>query len=133
MLRVVLDTNVLLAALGTGGLCADLVEHALERHVVVTSRHILRELEEHLASKFAVPEAIVRRTIEEFSRGATVVEPAELPSDVCSDPDDVPVLGTAVAGDAGIVVTGDKQLIRSARVSGVEVVNVREAILRLGV
>ena len=51
-MRIVLDTNVLLAAFGTRGLCEALVAACLESHDLVTSDHILAELREHLVKAF---------------------------------------------------------------------------------
>ncbi len=40
-----------------------------------------------------------------------VVEPVALGSQMCRDPDDDVVLGTAVAGRCDVIVTGDKDLL----------------------
>jgi predicted nucleic acid-binding protein len=40
-----------------------------------------------------------------------MVEPVEIPSDVCRDLKDLPMLGTAVAGNAELLVTVDKDLL----------------------
>jgi len=45
--RVVLDTNVLLAAIATHGLCQALVTLVYRDHVVVLSEHILAEVAKH--------------------------------------------------------------------------------------
>ena len=39
-MRVVLDTNVLIAALITRGVCSDLLEHCFRRHEIVLSEFI---------------------------------------------------------------------------------------------
>ncbi len=43
-MKVVLDTNVLIAALISRGACADLLEHCVLRHTIVSSDVILSEL-----------------------------------------------------------------------------------------
>ncbi|MGA2799567.1 MAG: putative toxin-antitoxin system toxin component, PIN family, partial [Thermoguttaceae bacterium] len=51
-MKVVLDTNVLIAALITRGVCRDLLEHCIQRHQVIVSDFILNELHENLQNKF---------------------------------------------------------------------------------
>ncbi len=47
-MRVVLDTNVLVAAFAARGLCEALVAVCLQSHEVVLSEHILAELNKNL-------------------------------------------------------------------------------------
>jgi len=54
-LRVFLDTNVLVSAFATRGLCADLLELVLLQHEFIVSRSLLRELERALRLKVKVP------------------------------------------------------------------------------
>ena len=130
-MRIVLDTNVLLAALGTRGLCEALLAVCLEGHDLVTSDHILRELSRHLAGKFRVPRRRVREIVALLREQAEVVEPARVPSGACGDPDDLPVLGTAVAGDADLLVTGDADLLALGSHGRIAIVSPRACYDRL--
>lgn len=49
-MRVVLDTNVLLAGVATHGLCEALLILCYQSHDVVLSEHILGEVAEHYAA-----------------------------------------------------------------------------------
>jgi predicted nucleic acid-binding protein len=49
---LLLDTNVIVAALIARGVCADLLEHCFREHVVVTSQPLLDELDDVLRRKF---------------------------------------------------------------------------------
>ena len=51
-MKLVFDTNVLIAALITKGVCAELLEHCVLQHEIVSSEIILAEVYEHLAGKF---------------------------------------------------------------------------------
>jgi putative PIN family toxin of toxin-antitoxin system len=42
---------------------------------------------------------------------AEIVAPTEVPPGACRDPDDLPVLGTVLAGRADWLVTGDQDLL----------------------
>jgi len=110
-MKVVLDTNVLIAALIARGVCSELLEHCAARHEVVGSEFILSELAEQLLRKFGYegPEAdeavsLIRSTMK-------LVAPEKLEIAVCRDPDDDAILATAVAGNADCIVTGDEDLL----------------------
>ena len=53
-MSVVLDTNVLIAAVVSDGLCRDLVRVRVLPHTIVTSEPLLRELRSTSRNKFAV-------------------------------------------------------------------------------
>src|SRR3954467_1190312 len=111
-MRVVFDTNVLFAALVTrAGLCAQTVEICLNEHDVFISGHIIAELSRHLQGKADVPENLVQNAIEALVEGAAMIEPEQIPREATRDPDDLPILGTAVAAHADVLVSGDKDLL----------------------
>ena len=109
-MRIVLDTNVLLAALGTRGLCEALLAVVLETHELFVSEHILEELRRHLVGTFKVPAARANEPVSFVREQATTVKPSPTSPRACRDPDDLPVLGTAHAAEADVLVTGDRDL-----------------------
>ena len=125
-MRIVLDTNVLIAAFITRGVCSELLEHCVRQHELVTSDFILNEFREKLTGniKFTFEEAgaaaalLLTRTI--------VVDPAGLASPICRDPDDDNVLATAVAGSCDCIITGDKDLLVLQRFSGIDITSPRD-------
>lgn len=131
-MRVVLDTNALLAAFAARGLCESLVAVCLHAHEIVLSEYILGELDRNLEVKLRMPSE-QRREIESLLREhATVVVPAALATGSCRDASDLPVLGTAVAGNADALVTGDAQLLTLAEFRGVPILSPRAFYDRLG-
>jgi len=62
--RVFLDTNVLVAAFATRGLCADLLRAVLAEHELLSSATVVEELTRTLDEKIRVPEATVREIAE---------------------------------------------------------------------
>lgn len=130
-MRLVLDTDVLLAAFGTRGLCEAVWVACLVEHDPVTSEHILGELERHLAGKFRMPVRRAREIVSFVRSRSEVVQPAEVPAGACRDPDDLPVLGTAVAGRADLLVTGDADLLSLGSYRSVEIASPRGAYQRL--
>jgi putative PIN family toxin of toxin-antitoxin system len=120
-MRVVLDTNVLIAALIARGVCADLFEHCVLHHDIVSSDHILGELQRHLVGKFKYTAQEAIDAVDLLRARFTLVAPAALPQPVCRDPDDDLVLGTATAGNAVCIVTGDKDLLVLQRYQKIEI------------
>ena len=106
-MRVFLDTNVLVSAFATRGLCADLLRHILAEHDLITGEVIIVELRRVLRDRIKVPGPMIT-AIEQLLRDQIVVpkpsEPHPLP---IRDPDDRWVLASAVAGKADVIVTSD--------------------------
>lgn len=132
-MRIVLDTNVLLAALFAAGLCEQLLDLILETEgaTLVLSEHILDECREHAVRKFKVPATDMQSALALIRSAAEIVTPASLPKDACSDADDIPVLGTAIAGRAHALVTGDKDLLKLRVFRGIPILTPRDLFDRL--
>jgi predicted nucleic acid-binding protein len=76
--RLVCDTNVLIAGLVADGLCRDIVKRRLPRHELFTSNVLLAELNKKLRDKFGVDPASVP-FINSYREQATIIQPAALP------------------------------------------------------
>jgi putative PIN family toxin of toxin-antitoxin system len=121
---LVLDTNVLLAAVLADGLCRDLVSKRIRAHELLTSQALLDELAEQLRKRFkADPHKVPLLTA--YRERATLVSALPLPKPVCRDPDDDWVLATAVAGRAEVIVTGDQDLLVLGRHAGIDILSPR--------
>jgi putative PIN family toxin of toxin-antitoxin system len=121
--RISLDSSVLIAAhISRAGVCAELLEDVLLHHDLVISEFILAELTRKLVEKFNYPRSEVGEVAAFLRRVSIVVEHAELPPDVCRDPNDVPVLGTAVAGECGLLISVDRDLLDMQAIQGIPIV-----------
>ena len=111
-MRVLLDTNVIVSAVTTRGLCADVFRVVLSEHDLVTCSKVLREARRILRNKFAVPEEVISEYFELTSQDAIMVEPKDLPGIriKVKDKDDVEIVAAAVAGNVQVLVTGDAEL-----------------------
>ena len=110
-MRVFLDTNVLVSAAATRGLCADLFQVVLADHDLVVGETVLAELQDVLEGKLRLSAP----TVAEFCgflrhQGKVVRAGAPLRLKV-RDPKDQPILAEAVAGQAEVLVTGDRDLL----------------------
>jgi len=123
--RVVLDTNVLLAGLATHGLCEALLKIVYRDHTVILSEHILDEVSRHFSGKFKATKAQTESVVGFLRSSSEIAEPAAVPRGTLRDKDDLPVLGTAVAGDASCLVTGDQELLALGRFQGVDILSPR--------
>lgn len=110
-MKLLLDTNVLVAALVARGACSDLLEHCVRHHVVISSRALLDELADVLTRKFRQRAVDVRAAVRLFEETFTLVVPEALEAPTCRDPDDDVVLATAHAGECDAIVTGDQDLL----------------------
>lgn len=113
-MRVCLDTNVLIAAVATRGLCADVLRTVLAEHELVIGEVILAELRRVLTTKFKVPADRID-VIEAIFAPFPVLPKPSAPSEVpVRDPSDRWILATALAGEAEVLVTGDEDLLSVA-------------------
>lgn len=124
-MRVVLDTNVIIAAFASRGLCAELFEVCLVDHTIVISEHILSEIQKKLIEKIHLPKSTFQNIIDYFRSIAEVFEPEHVES-VCRDKDDHKIIGTALAGNARFIITGDSDLLSLKKYKSVRIINPRE-------
>jgi len=109
--RVCLDTNGLVAAFATRGLCADVLRSVLAEHDLVIGDVILVELHRVLRSKLKVPADRLDAIDAVFAPFPTIPKPDEPASDIIRDAADRWIVATAVAGNADVLVTGDRDLL----------------------
>jgi putative PIN family toxin of toxin-antitoxin system len=119
--RLVLDTNVLVAALVARGTCSDLLEHCVRQHIVISSQFLLNELGDVLEKKFRQRATDVRATLELFAETFALVTPDPLDPPVCRDRDDDVVLAAALAGECAAIITGDQDLLILNPFQGIQV------------
>ena len=130
MLRVVLDTNVLVSATISNGKPRELLRKGLSNEIsIVTSDLILKELVTVLRRpKFKTSEDEVRRTVIALIRTADVVSVKTKIKAVEVDPKDDMIIETAIDGDAEIIVSGDSHLIALKIFEEIKIVTVEEML-----
>ena len=125
-MRVFLDTNVLVAAFATRGLCADVFRLVLAEHELLVSAALIEEVTRTLTKKIHVPDPVVREIVAFLRASASTVESApERPPIVVRDPDDLVILGGALSGGADVLVTGDKDLLVLGKVGALRILDPR--------
>ncbi len=124
-MRVFLDTNVLVSAFATRGLCADLFRHVLVDHEFLASEVVIDELVPVLRTRIKLPVATIDeivRFLRQFEWVARPEKPSEIP---VRDPDDRWILASAIEGKAEVLVTGDRDLLMVADDAPLPVVDPR--------
>jgi putative PIN family toxin of toxin-antitoxin system len=112
--RVVLDTNILISAfVFPGGSSEDVFRAGLTGRIeLVTSPALLAEFAPVLSSKLGWEAPFVDEAVRQVVRIAAVVRPRTKIAEVADDPDDDRVLEAAVEGEADVIVSGDRHLLR---------------------
>lgn len=112
-MRVFLDTNVLVAAFASRGICADLFRHILVEHELVTGDVVLAELRRILLRRIKLPPRVVD-DIERLLRDHEVVaKPRRHLQLGLRDTDDEWIVASALAGSAVALVTGDRDILEA--------------------
>ena len=124
-MRVCLDTNVLIAAFATRGLCTDVLRTVLAEHELVVGEVILTEFRKVLTRKFKVPPERLDAALAVFDGIVVVPKPKKASSIRIRDAADRWILATAIDGDAEVLVTGDEDLLSIADESPVHILTPR--------
>ena len=132
-LRLVLDTNVVVAGLLWNGPPRRLIELAIAGEVLelFTSAALFDELAHTLGySKFATRSESLGTSVEtllaQYTALVNLVAPVSVPRVVANDADDDHVIAAAVAARAALIVTGDrKHLLPIGSHKGIAIVTAR--------
>lgn len=113
-MRVYLDTNVLVSAFATRGLCADLLQVVLADHQLVAGEAVLGELRRVLGRKLRMTPDLIDE-VEAFLRhqGEVVRDAPPIKLEIRDAADRV-IVAEALAGAAEVLVTGDADLLSVA-------------------
>jgi len=124
-MKVFLDTNVLVSAMATRGLCADVLRETLASHQLVVSPPLFKELRRVLRQKLHIPGKLIDDAIEMLQQDAHFATSSTLLDVKIRDKDDLMILSSALNGNADLLVTGDKELLELGKIEGMEIVSPR--------
>jgi putative PIN family toxin of toxin-antitoxin system len=127
--KIVFDTNVLIAALIARGTCHELLEHCVLKHTLLTSDFILEELREKLIEKFGYSLELAAEAIVVLQSRMIVVQAFKLDNPVCRDPDDDNVLAAAFSSRCDCIITGDKDLLVLKAYEGIQILSPRDFLM----
>lgn len=153
-MNVVADTNVLVSAVisrtGPAATFLDLWRHdrftpllrtpqemlrsfgpGVTGFTLVTSPFLLKEVEavldrEKIWKTYGLSRSDRRIIVDIIRRFSRVVYPVTIPAVIPEDPSDDHILATAVEGNASLVVSGDRHLLRLQSHHGIKIVSLTE-------
>jgi putative PIN family toxin of toxin-antitoxin system len=127
-MKAVFDTNVLLAAFITEGICSKILVRGRKRQFhLILCPVILREFERVLIKKFSITRNEARSILQIVSEAMhSVVSPSQSVQGISRDPDDDSILACALEAGADYLVTGDVDLLELKIFKGIRIVTPRE-------
>ena len=112
-MKVFLDTNVLVAAFATRGLCADVLRLVLAEHELVVTEVVVEDLGRVLTQRIGLPPSLIEAVDSLLSEFVVAADPAGTTLSGLRDPSDIPIVRSAIAAGAEVLVTGDKDLLEA--------------------
>jgi putative PIN family toxin of toxin-antitoxin system len=136
---VVLDTNVVVAALLWEGIPRNLLERIAgdSRLTLASSPALMAELtrvlaKQQLRDRVLLSGATTDQLVANYKRLVSIVTPRSVPTVVAGDSDDDHIVALAVAARASLIISGDRaHLLPIGRHEGIAIVTPREAMTLL--
>ncbi|MDI6745441.1 MAG: putative toxin-antitoxin system toxin component, PIN family [Thermodesulfovibrionales bacterium] len=124
----VFDTNILIAAIITEGICSKLLHRARAREFsLVSCPFIIMELQRTLSKKFRLSHEESDLAMETISEATgQVIEHNIKITGICRDAADDNIIACAVAAKAHYLVTGDSCLLEIKKYKGVKIITPRD-------
>jgi uncharacterized protein len=131
--RVVVDTNIIVSALGWRGAPHQIVGACLAHHYqLLLSPDLLAEIERVLHyPKFRFSPQEIEDYLAQLTEGAELVKPDFQLTVIVPDPSDDRVLECALAGHADVIVSGDGHLLDLGEFEGIPILRAQEFVNRL--
>jgi len=125
-MRMLFDTNVLVAAFIKGGSSYDVIEHAVHEHEVYYTLFIISEFRNVFKTKFHYPESAIKEFVLFIRRFFIKGDTAKIIDDVCRDPEDDQVLADALSNGIDVIISGDKDLLILKKYKGIRIILPRD-------
>lgn len=126
MIKVVLDTNIIIAAFVARGLSNSVFELCLDKFEVIISEHIINEISKKLVEKIKIPNEKVDEIIDFLRDTCTIFNYESLKKNICRDKKDDEILALAKSSNSKYIVTGDKDLLVLINFENVKIINPRQ-------
>jgi predicted nucleic acid-binding protein len=116
---------VLVSAIATRGLCADVFRIVLAEHQLIVSDVLLNEVEKVLLEKLNLPKDIIQSFIDFIQRDRIISKTSELIEIELKDQTDLPILSSALFGGSEIFITGDRELLDLRNINDIVILSPR--------
>ncbi len=127
-MKVIFDSNVLIAALITEGICSKLLHRARIREFsLVSCPFIMKEIRRILSKKFHLAHDEIASAMVTLTEAVgQIIEHNLKIKGVCRDTDDDNILACALAAKAEYLVTGDTDLLELKSYQGIRIITPRD-------
>lgn len=127
-MRITVDTNVLISALGWNGAAAAIIEMVLQSGLeLCLSAQILSEFYRVVQyPKFGFSNEEIDGFIGRLLPNVVFVSPTQNIGAVPADPDDNKIIECAVAGKSSYIISGDKHLLHLREFEGIKILRASE-------
>lgn len=136
-MRLVLDTNVVVAGLLWQGTPQRLLDIAIAGDVLLASSPVLLAELRHTLNyrkfnaRIARSGASVETWVQHYQALVILVDPPAVPRIVPTDPDDDHVIACAIAARADAIVSGDRDLLDLGQHQGIAILTAAQALARI--
>ncbi len=125
-MRIVLDSNIIVAAYAARGLCNSLFELCLDRYDIIVSNYILDEVYKALLKKIKLPEDNVKIIIKYLKEFCIVANYKKIDDTICRDKKDNNIIALAVSNNAEYLITGDDDLLVLKKYNEIKILSPRD-------
>jgi putative PIN family toxin of toxin-antitoxin system len=125
-MKILFDTNVLIAAFIGRGYSYEVVEDSIHGHALYSTPFIIKEFKKTFKNKFRYPESMINELVgfthNFFIQGKT----GQTINQICRDTRDNHILADAVINGIDIIITGDKDLLALKNYKGIKIISPKE-------
>ncbi|OHD66003.1 MAG: putative toxin-antitoxin system toxin component, PIN family [Spirochaetes bacterium RBG_13_51_14] len=125
-MKLVLDSNIIVAAYAGRGLCNSLFELCLDRYSIIISDFILAEVYRTLNNKLKMPPKNVQIIIDYLKEFCDLTAYTKLNESICRDKNDNDIIALAISNNVDYLITGDKDLLILKKYKKVKIISPRE-------
>jgi uncharacterized protein len=125
-MKVFLDTNVVISAIATRGLCADVFRSVLGFHELIVSEALLGEIGKVLRDKVGAPNDLLADTLWLMQQDAHLSSPEPQIQLSLKDKADIAILSAAINGGAEVFITGVKEILDLKTIANLEILSPRD-------
>lgn len=132
-MTVVFDSGIWISAFQFGGIPLRAIEQAFLADEIAYCEQITGEIRKVLVTKFLWLEGEVEDVLSEYFSDAIQVSIDGSLRGVCRDPKDDMIFECAVRSEAGLIVSGDKDLLDVGHYQSIRIVTARDYLNETGV
>jgi uncharacterized protein len=125
-MKLVLDSNVIIAAFATRGLCHSLLELCLYEHTIFLDANLLNEVSNKLRTKIKIPDQLLNEIISFLKSHAQIISPLPLGESVSRDRDDDKIISLAISAQSDFIISGDNDLLVLKRYQSIPILSPRD-------